>query len=140
MNVVKVWWNLRELSQLRQLKRFWKDNPNSPETFQAYKYVISSDDGSPIQTNGRIIYKSGETITVESYSSNDYVGCASGINVATLMWCLNQVGATFFEKDKSGILLPTCYRLIKLECRVCNIVAIPKYTGGKFRMKKVFVI
>lgn len=134
------WSKLHELHELWELKQYWKKYPNSGDTFFAFKYVSSQDKGSPTQDNHRIIYSPGKIITVKSYDTDEKVDCGKGINVATLMWCLHNAGDIYFEKAKSGYIFDRRFQLVKLECKVQDIVAIPLKTDGKFRVKKAKVL
>jgi len=73
-------------------------------------------------------YKVGKTYTFKKCDTDENSECGEGGNVATLGWCLRDS----IRKEK--------IELLELEFKVSDIVAIPYYTDGKFRVKKFKVL
>jgi len=88
-----------------------------------WKYLKNGK--SPYQN---AIYKVGKTYKVKDFSTDEYAECGIGLNVATLQWCLRD------SLDKTEI------ELIEVEFKVSDIVAIPYWTDGKFRVKTFKVL
>jgi len=107
----------------------WIDNLYSlkmqnPKTKLRYwKYLINGN--SPYQ-NTR--YEVGETYAEKDFDTDEQNQCGAGLNVATLMWCLRD---SLFEDN---------IELIEVEFNASDIVAIPYFTDGKFRVKKFKVL
>ena len=139
------WSILDERSQLKELKRFWKKYPNDFTTFTAFKYVSAESHRSPQRSIG-IIYTKGQHVSVSEYDSTDNL-CGAGINVATLIWCLKeaQLGIAPSKPledvslNKGNVSISDIYHIIRLRCIVSDIVSIPKFTDGKFRVKAAYV-
>lgn len=94
---------------------------NTKLTF--WKYIQNGK--SPYQNS---VYKVGKTYTEKEFNKNEFEDCGEGLNIATLGWVLrDSVG-----KDN--------VRLLEVEFKVSDIVAIPYYTDGKFRVKKMKVL
>jgi len=76
--------------------------------------------------NGNIEYKVGEEYKFSDCVKSEYLECAKGGNVATLMWCLkSDFGADEF---------------IEVQFQVKDIGALPICSDGKFRVKKFKVL
>lgn len=94
---------------------------NTKLTF--WKYI--QDGQTPYQN---AVYKVGKTYLFKKFNKDENESCGEGGNVATLGWVLrNSIG-----KDK--------VELLELEFKVSDIVAIPYFTDGKFRVKKFKVL
>ena len=76
--------------------------------------------------NGNIEYKVGEEYKFDDYERSEYLECAKGGHVATLMWCLKSA----FSADE----------FIEVEFTVKDIGAIPINSDGKFRVKRFKVL
>ncbi len=108
------------LSDLYSIKQLPKDT-----VLTYWKYIINGK--SPIQGN-KIEYKVGKTYAVTDCNNDEYESCGAGLNVATIFWCLKE---TISNND---------VELIECQFKVSDIVAIPYWTDGKFRVKKLKVI
>jgi len=109
------------ISDLYSLKLLPK---NTILTF--WKYIVNGK--SPIQDSGKIEYKVGKTYTEKDCNTDEFNECGAGLNVATIQWCLkNTVGNDSVE-------------LIECQFKVSDIVAVPYWTDGKFRVKKLKVL
>ncbi len=86
-----------------------------------WKYLI--DGKSPYQS---FEYEVGQEYNFEDCNNDESELCGKGGNVATLAWCL---------KDNSN-----ADEFIKVEFRVKDIVAIPYFTDGKFRVSHFKVL
>jgi hypothetical protein len=119
-----------DLSYAKNLPMLYRDNlailQFQKHKLIAYKY-LNADWGSPIQGN-RIFYKIGETIEEKDCNTDIFQDCGSGLNVATLDWCLRDTGG---DLDKI---------YIEVEFDPKDIAAIPYSTDGKFRVKKLKVL
>lgn len=91
-----------------------------------WKYV--KDNKSPIQTDTPIFYEVGKTYREEDFDTDEKEECGSGLNVATIQWCIQN---SLNDKDVD---------FIEVEFKVKDIVAVPYFTDGKFRVKKLKVI
>ena len=96
---------------------------------RAFKFL--DGDKSPFQfQEDKITYKVGKTYSLKKDKCNfdEYELCGSGLNIATLDWCLREtecdLGKTYIE----------------VEFTAKDIVAIPYNSDGKFRVKKLKVI
>jgi hypothetical protein len=98
---------------------------DQPGKIRAYK-LTDADGWSPIQTSNRIKYKIGKSVTVESPNADPLVHCGSGINVATLDWCM--------KEWQPG------YRIFVVEFTAKDIACIPTATDGKFRLSYCEVV
>jgi hypothetical protein len=90
---------------------------------RAYK-LVTKDLMSPIQSDNRIKYEIGSTVSAKA-NTNESEDCGAGINLATLPWCLNE--------HRDG------YRILVCEFAAKDIAAIPN-ADGKFRVHKAKVV
>jgi uncharacterized protein YjbI with pentapeptide repeats len=91
-----------------------------------WKYLNNGK--SPIQTDNPIFYEVGKTYTEKKLDKDEFNECGEGLNVATLQWCLqNTIGNNDVD-------------FIEVEFKVKDIIAIPYFTDGKFRVKKLKVL
>ena len=90
---------------------------------RAFKYL--DGDISPYQN---IEYKVGKTYIEKDYDDDEKNLCGTGLNVATLDWCLGDTGC---DLEKT---------YIEVSFQVKDIVAIPYASDGKFRVKKFKVL
>jgi len=88
-----------------------------------WKYIV--DGKTPYQS---AVYEVGKTYTFKKFNKDETLDCGKEGNVATLFWCMKDS----LEKDKAEFL--------ELEFKVSDIVAIPYFTDGKFRVKKFKVL
>ena len=108
--------------------KLYRDNlsilKHQPEgtKLRAYKYL--NGDISPYQN---CKYEVGKTYECNELNTDETMLCGSGINVATLEWCL---------KDTNNNLEKT---YIECEFEAGNII-VPINTDGKFRVDKIRVI
>jgi hypothetical protein len=93
----------------------------------AFKYV-NKDLLSPT-SDKKIKYEIGETIEEKDFNNDEKELCGSGLNVASLEWCLRENNGNTDD-----------YIYLKVKFRPEDIVAIPYFTNGKFRVKKLTVI
>lgn len=96
---------------------------DQPGKIRAYKLVNTKMEGT---YKGGLRYVIGETMEEENANTDIRAHCGSGINLATLDWCLKE-----WE--------PGCTILI-CEFTAKDIAAIPVATDGKFRVFKCKVI
>ena len=75
--------------------------------------------------NGGIVYQIGRTYR-EQGNSDPYIQCGSGINLATLDWCM--------DEWREG------YKIFIAEFTAKDILAIPVATEGKFRVSKCKIV
>ena len=94
-----------------------------PGAIRAYKLVTADGEGP---YNGGITYRLGETVEVSNADTDPTVNCGSGINVATLDWCLREWRAG--------------YRVLVVEFTAQDIAAIPTGSDGKFRLHRCTVV
>ena len=87
----------------------------------AYAYKVTKENGEGIYYGG-INYADKSIIEVDEINTNINEQCATGINLATFSWCLNNF------TDKS-------YRLFMFRFNVKDAVC-PVGSDGKFRVKK----
>ena len=73
-------------------------------------------------------YEIGKEYSVKKYNTDETELCGEGLNVATLEWCLRNS-----MKDLDMVY-------IEVEFESKDIVAIPFFTDGKFRVRKFKVI
>jgi hypothetical protein len=97
---------------------------DQPGKIRAYK-LVTGDYKSPIQRNGKLTYKVGETLEVANANTDPNAECAAGINVATLPWCLREW--------RPG------YRVLVVEFGRKDIAAIPN-GDSKFRLHRCKVV
>ena len=88
-----------------------------------WKYLENGK--SPYQ---KAIYEVGKTYKEKKFDKDEYIECSYGLNVSTITWCLRD------SLEKSNI------ELIEVEFKVSDIVAIPYWTDGKFRVKQFKVL
>ena len=96
---------------------------DQPGKIRAYK-LVRADLTGPMYPD--IIYRVGETVTVENADTNTDLHCSTGINVATLDWCMREW--------KPG------YKILVVEFTAADIAAIPTATDGKFRLFRCDVV
>jgi hypothetical protein len=109
------------ISDLYSLKLLPKDT-----TLTYWKFLKNGK--SPIQDSGKIKYVVGKTYTEKDCNKDEFDECGAGLNVATIQWCLkNTIGNDSVE-------------LIECQFKVSDIVAIPYWTDGKFRVKRLKVL
>lgn len=90
---------------------------------RAYKLVNDKNEGI---YNGGLKYEIGETVSIENANVDEYTECGSGINVATLDWCLREWKPP--------------YRILIVEFKAKDIACIPITSEGKFRLHRCKVI
>jgi len=90
---------------------------------RAYKLVTNKCTGPYYPS---IVYKKGETYTVDDFDINENVQCGAGINLATLDWCIVN-----WEKG---------YRILVAEFTSKDIACIPVASDGKFRVSKCKIV
>lgn len=76
--------------------------------------------------NGGIRYVIGGTYTVKGFNPDPNDDCGAGINLATLPWCMRE--------KKDG------YRILIAEHTAKDIVAIPWFSDGKYRVRKCKIV
>jgi len=96
---------------------------DQPGLIRAYK-LVTKDGIGPF--NGGITYEVGKSYKVKDADTDDKEQCGSGINVATLDWCL--------KEWTEG------YRVLIVEFTAKDIAAIPIATDGKFRLHRCKVV
>jgi uncharacterized protein YjbI with pentapeptide repeats len=89
-----------------------------------WKYLKNGK--SPIQDK-KIEYRVGKTYREKDFNTDETKDCGAGLNVGTLMWCLK------YDCDSD-------IELIEVQFKVSDIVAIPYFTDGKFRVKRLRVL
>ena len=126
------WANLSsaDLRSAKEARKCWNElNILKFQTgkLRAFKYV-DNDGMSPIQSNGAIKYKVGKSYSLKKDDCNysELENCGSGLNVATLEWCLREM-----REDS---------KLIEVEFNAKDIVSIPFSSDGKFRVRKLKVV
>jgi len=87
---------------------FWKYLKNGESPYQEYQYEV------------------GREYSSDEFDNNEANLCGTGLNVATLTWCLKDS----FPADE----------FIEVEFLAGDIIAIPYATDGKFRVKKLKVL
>jgi uncharacterized protein YjbI with pentapeptide repeats len=97
---------------------------DQPGPMRAYKLVTASGD-SPIYDK-KLNYKVGDKYEVKNPNIDVDQDCGSGINVATLDWCL--------RNWREG------YRVLIVEFTAADIAAIPTANDGKFRLYRCTVV
>jgi hypothetical protein len=88
---------------------------------KAWKYLRNGE--SPYRNKK---YKVGKIYIENNFDTDEQKECSSGLNVATLSWCLKDC------KDAN--------EFIEVEFFVRDIIAIPFNTDGKFRVKRFKVL
>ena len=88
-----------------------------------WKYLV--DGKSPYYKKE---YKVGKVYKEKEFDKDEFAECSYGLNVSTLTWCLRDS----LSKDN--------VELIEVEFKVSNIVAIPYWTDGKFRVQQFKVL
>ena len=96
---------------------------DQPGPIRAYKLVNERGEGP---FNGGIVYEIGSSCVEQDADTDETKQCATGINVATLDWCLREW--------RSG------YRILIVEFTAADIAAIPTGTDGKFRLFRCFIV
>ena len=96
---------------------------DQPEKICAYKLVKEEMEG-PIK--GGIKYEIGKTYSVDDADTNVGKDCGTGINIATLDWCL--------KNYREG------YKVLLVEFEAKDIAAIPTANDGKFRLHRCKVV
>ena len=92
---------------------------------RAFKY-LNRENVSPYQ---EMKYEIGKSYSEKKFNSDEKDCCGEGLNIATLEWCI---------KDTNCNLDDFIY--VEVEFDVKDIVAIPYFSDGKFRVKKLKVI
>ena len=90
---------------------------------RAYK-LTTADGYSPMR--GRLHYPLGGVVEVKDANTDVTELCASGVNVATLDWCL--------KEWKTG------WRIMVVEFTAKDIACIPTSSDGKFRLHRCKVV
>ncbi len=85
---------------------------------RAYKVVNSKHTGI---YNPGLIYEIGKQVAVGQWNDNETESCGSGINLASLDWCLSEWRES--------------YKILLCEFKKEDIVCIPIGSDGKFRVK-----
>ena len=98
---------------------------NQKNNLIAYKYLNSSM-VSPYQG---FKYEIGKQYSVDDYDKSPLNSCGKGLNVATLEWCLKDVGCDIKN-----------HKFIEVEFSPKDIIVIPYNSDGKFRVRKLKVI
>jgi hypothetical protein len=103
---------------------------DQPGAIRLYKTVTADGYGifrnpERCDKNG-IIYRIGETVTVDEPNTDDTEQCGAGVNVATLDWCMKEY--------KPGM------RILIVEFTAADIACIPISTDGKIRLKSCKVV
>ena len=107
----------------------WVDNLYSlkmqnPKTKLRYwKYLVEG-----ISSYQYATYTVGKIYTEKDFDEDERNECGKGLNVATLMWCLKN---SIFRDNID---------LIEVEFNISDIVAVPYFTDGKFRVKRFKVL
>jgi len=96
---------------------------DQPGKIRAYKLVNSEFEGI---YRGGLTFKIGAKLEISDAVTNEACGCAAGINVASLPWCLREW--------KPG------YRIMLVEFEASDIAAIPIGSDGKFRLHRCEVV
>ena len=89
----------------------------------AYKYLYGNK--SPYQDFEYVV---GQTYSVSDYDTDELKLCASGLNVATLEWCLRNTNCDLGKT------------YVQCEFNAKDIIAVPFNTDGKFRVKKLKIV
>ncbi len=113
-----------------KLKIVYINNPlsillNQKNKLIAYKY-LKNDMISPYQN---VKYEIGKQYVEKDYNKSLLDTCGKGLNVATLEWCIKDVGCNTEN-----------FKFIEVEFSPKDIVVIPYNSDGKFRVKKLKVI
>lgn len=95
-----------------------------PGPIRAYK-MTNENGQSPIHPPDKITYTLGESYEILDANTDENEQCATGINVATLDWCLHEY--------KPG------WRIFVVEFTADDIACIPTNTDGKFRLHRMWV-
>jgi hypothetical protein len=96
---------------------------DQPGKIRAYKLVNQQSEGP---YNGGIRYEIGKSYSVDDANTDATVQCGSGINLATLDWCM--------KEWTEG------YRIMVAEFTAKDIAAIPTATDGKFRVHRCEIV
>lgn len=109
-------------------------NKPQNQVVRAFKYVKANWKGP---YNPTVTYKPGDTIYVTNWDTDPKMDCSHGLNVATEKWCRDDdvnhpARGTPRERYHDRLLL--------VEFKVSDIVCIPLYSTGKFRVKEFYVV
>jgi hypothetical protein len=96
---------------------------DQPDTIRAYK-LVNKDGIGPF--NGGITYEIGKSYEVKDANTDDTLGCAAGINLSSLDWCMKS-----WQQN---------YRILIAEFKAEDIAAIPIGTDGKFRVHRCKIV
>ena len=96
---------------------------DQPGKIRAYKLVTANGSGPWYQA---ITYEIGESYSVEDCDTNEQNQCGTGINLATLDWCM--------KEWKNG------WRILIAEFDADDIACIPIGSDGKFRVRKCKIV
>jgi hypothetical protein len=96
---------------------------DQPGKIRAYKLVKPNGEGP---YNGGIIYEIGKRYEIEDANQNETDQCGSGINLATMDWCLREW--------REG------YRIFIAEFEAKDIAAIPIGSDGKLRVYRCQIV
>ena len=94
-----------------------------PGKIRAYKLVTKNGKGP---TYPSLTYEVGMTLKEQNYNSDPFVDCGAGLNLATLPWCM--------QRYTPGM------RILVAEFTAKDIVAIPWFSDGKFRVKRCKIV
>ena len=96
---------------------------DQPGKIRYYKLVNEKNEG---HIKGGIKYEIDKTYEVEDANTDETIECGTGINLATLDWCLKEY--------KEG------YKIMIAEFEAKDIAAIPTATDGKFRVHRCKIV
>jgi hypothetical protein len=94
-----------------------------PGPVRSFKLVNSFGQGP---YRGGITYEVGESYEVGEVNNDPEKDCGAGINLATLPWCIREGGEG--------------YRILIAEHTAEDIVAIPWFSDGKYRVKRCKIV
>ena len=94
-----------------------------PGKIRSFKLVTSFGEGP---YNGGITYEIGKSYEVPDYDSDPFIDCGAGINLATLPWCMRE--------------MIDGYRILIAEHTAEDIVAVPWFSDGKYRVKRCEIV
>ena len=117
--------NSRNFTNLRKLPE---------DTVVRAYYVMANWKGAYYST---VTYKPGDTIYVTDWNTDPYMSCARGLHVATEKWCRDD---STNRPDRGKPRKWFHERLLLVEFKVSDIVCIPTYSNGKFRVKEFYVV
>jgi hypothetical protein len=96
---------------------------DQPGPIRAYKLVTAEGTGTNYPS---ITYEMGGVYEAPDANTDPTIGCAAGLNVASLDWCI----ANWSEGR----------RILVVEFAAADIAAIPTATDGKFRVRRLTVV